>query len=82
MNFISFGRRFSIFIWPAPLLAEPLAPGLPRRRFSIAMAPVASRLMSNRPSLVSFVTSPADMQQTMASHASRRAASAGMTARM
>ena len=75
----SFGNCRSIFISPLPPGLEPLR--LPRSFFSQAMAPSASPLMSNLPTRVSFTTSAADMQQTMASQSLRRAVSAGITAR-
>ena len=81
MNFISLGSRRSIFICDCPAVA-PCFPFPPRRRFSSAITPVASTPMSNLPSRVSLVISPADMQHSIASHPSRRAASAGCTARM
>ena len=81
MKRISFGSRFSIFICAWPLAGTPaLVP--PRSRLSIASAPVASCDMSNRPSLVSRVTSPADMQHSIASQLARRACKAGSTGRM
>ena len=84
MKRISLGKRFNMRICAAPLevSAAPLpAAGLPRSFFSIAKAPVASCDMSNLPSRVSLVISPADMQHSIASHASRRASKAGCTAR-
>ena len=75
--------RRSIAICLAPEVAlPPDPPDLPRSFFRSAIGPLASPDMVNRPSRVSFITSPADMQQTIASQASRRAARAGMTARM
>ena len=66
-----------ICAWPLLASALPLPAGLPRSFFSIASAPLASCDMSNLPSRVSLVMSPADMQHSMASQWSRRAASAG-----
>jgi len=81
MKRISRGNWRSIFICACPL--APAAPFLPPRSFfSIASAPVASCDMSNLPSRVSRVISPAAMQHSIASQASRRAVSAGSTARM
>ncbi len=79
MNRSSFGNWRSIFIWPRAF--DPVPP-LPRMRFSQAIAPVASVDMLNLPTRVSFTTSPADSMQIIASQWSRRAASAGSTARM
>jgi hypothetical protein len=73
----SFGNWRSIFIWPWPL--EPLPPVLlPRRRFNQEIGPpLEEPSMLKPPMRVSFISSEADMQTIMASHASRRAASAG-----
>eukprot|EP01136_Pigoraptor_vietnamica_P016177 Opistho-1_new@59960 len=81
------GRRRSIFIWRAPAVllssAELLtsAVDLPRSLRRKAMGPLVGPLMSNLPMRVSLVTSVADIRQTMASHRSRRARSAGNTGR-
>src|ERR1700710_2230763 len=61
--------------------AFPCWPGLPRSFFRKSRALRLLPLMSNRPSLVVFTTSPAERQPTIASQASRRAARAGRIAR-
>ena len=74
--------RRSIFICCAPALPPcflALSLALPRRRFNRANGPPVVPSMLNLPIRVMRVTSPADMQQTIASHASRRALSAGRT---
>ena len=75
-----FGIRRSIFICCAPALPpclRALSLALPRSRFSSASGPPVLPSMLNLPMRVSLVTSPADMQQTIASQLSRRARSAG-----
>ncbi len=57
-----------------PVLSLP-----PRRRFSNAIAPVASLSMRNRPIRVSRIISGADIQQIMASQCSRRSDKAHRT---
>ena len=60
-----------------PVLSPP-----PRSRFKSASAPVASVSMRKRPIRVRRMISGADMQQIMASQASRRSANAARTASM
>jgi hypothetical protein len=86
MNRSILGKRRSIRICLAPAVARAPGPvlfasGLARRRFSSPSDRWRARPMLNRPMRVSFITSAADMAQTMASHASRRAARAGSTGR-
>ena len=74
-------------IWRAPavLLSSgdvfTSAVPLPRSFFRNAIGPLTGPLMSKRPMRVRRVTSVADIRQTMASQASRRACSAGSTGR-
>ena len=70
-------------IWLAPFELD-LLPSvlllLPRSRLSSAIGPDCGLLISKRPSLVTLITSPAEIQPTIASQVSRRALSWGRTA--
>ena len=70
------GKRRNIASCLSPEAAGFPSFGVPRRRLSNAMGPEGSPSIVNRPIRVYCITSGADIQHTMASQSSRRAASA------
>ena len=77
-----FGSRRSMRICASPPVGGgPLPVDLGLSFFRKAIGPLVVPSMLKRPMRVSFITSPADMPQTIASQCSRRAFNAGRTGR-
>jgi len=74
------GKRRNIASWRSPDAPGLPSLGAPRSRFSNATGPDGSPSMVKRPIRVNCMISGADMQQTIASQWSLRAASASETA--